>query len=56
MATAIPAAEVFSVIAQDGLVVIMDGWYTTGTTSPYDATLKNVEADLSFSDAAAPDA
>jgi hypothetical protein len=56
VAPAIPAAEVFSVTAQDGLVVIMDGWYTTGATSPSDAALKGVEADLSFSDATAPDA
>ena len=54
VATAIPAAEVFSVTTQDGLVVIMDGWYATATTSPSDAMLKNAEADLSLSDAAAP--
>ena len=54
--TSIPANEVFSVLAQDGLVVIIDGWYVTGTTSANDTQLMNIEVDLSFSDAAAPDA
>jgi hypothetical protein len=52
----IPANEVFSVLAQDGLVVIMDVWYVTGATNPKDTGLMNIEADLTFSDAAAPDA
>ena len=54
--TSIPADEVFSVLAQDGLVVIMDVWYVTGATNPKDASLADIEADLTFSDAAAPDA
>jgi hypothetical protein len=54
--TSIPADEVFSVLAQDGLVVIMDVWYVTGATNPKDASLADIEADLMFSDAAAPDA
>jgi hypothetical protein len=51
----IPPNEVFSVLSQDGLVVIMDVWYVTGATNPKDANLLNIEADLTFSDAAAPD-
>jgi hypothetical protein len=54
--TSIPSSEVFSVVSQDGLVVIMDAWYLTGTTSSTDAKLINTESDLSFSDASAPDA
>jgi hypothetical protein len=52
----IPGNEVFSVLTQDGLVVIMDVWYVTGATNPKDADLADIEADLTFSDAAAPDA
>jgi hypothetical protein len=37
-------------------VVIMDVWYVTGATNPKDTGLMNIEADLTFSDAAAPDA
>ena len=55
-ATSIPATEVFYVSTQDGLVVIIDAWYTTGTTNPKDSNLAAVVADLAFSDAAAPDA
>jgi hypothetical protein len=54
--TSIPTNEVFSVLAQDGLVVIIDGWYVTGSTNPKDAQLASIEVDLTFSDAAAPDA
>ena len=43
-------------MSQDGLVVIMDAWYTTGTTSSKDAALAKIEDDLVFSDASAPDA
>jgi hypothetical protein len=54
--TSIPANEVFSVSSQDGLVVIVDAWYLTGSTNSKDATIAAVEDDLSFSDASAPDA
>ncbi len=54
-ATSIPAAEAFSVLTQDGLVVIIDGWYTSGATTANDPQLIQVEADLAFSDAATPD-
>jgi hypothetical protein len=53
--TAIPSNEVFSVVSQDGLVVIIDGWYLSGSTNPNDANLLNIETDLAFSDASAPD-
>jgi hypothetical protein len=54
--TALPANEVFSVTTQDGLVVIIDGWYLSGSTSSKDATIAGIEDDLAFGDAAAPDA
>jgi hypothetical protein len=54
--TSIPANEVFSVSSQDGLVVIVDAWYLSGTTNPKDAAIAGVVDDLSFSDASAPDA
>ena len=54
--SSIPPNEVFSVVSQDGLVVIMDGWYLSGTTSSNDQQVTDIESDLSFSDASAPDA
>jgi hypothetical protein len=54
-ATSIPAAEVFSVNTEDGLVVIMDGWYLSGATNPKDSAISAIEVDLFSSDAAAPD-
>jgi hypothetical protein len=53
--TSIPSNEVFSVVSQDGLVVIIDAWYLSGSTNPNDANVMNIETDLAFSDASAPD-
>jgi hypothetical protein len=53
--TSIPSNEVFSVVSQDGLVVIIDGWYSSGSTNPKDADVLNIETDLAFSDASSPD-
>jgi len=55
-ATAIPSSEVFSVVSQDGLVVIMDGWYESGTTTATDGPLTGAESDLGISAASSPNA
>ncbi len=54
MGTRIPGAEVFTVLGQDNVVTVFDGWYESGTTARNDPAIRSVERDLFLTPVAVP--